>query len=286
MREFLRDHRDNVLWVCFVAFVIITLGDVLVTWIPEQKEPFLKTFNLYFLFVGTWVATLAIFGIFKGNRFLFKYLWTGQKGNTLGMMGLGIVIGFLLNGICILIAYGAGDVKFEILSVSPFQIIAIFIAVFIQSSVEEVICRGFIYERLRRGYKNPWIAIIVNPLFFMLIHLGNTGITPLALYNLFIIGIFFSNVVYYTGSLWMVSAIHAMWNFTQNIIFGLPNSGTEAEYTILGLKESATRITWAYDPTFGIEGTINSAVVLTVCTVLLIFIFKNKGIERGRIQPL
>lgn len=255
---------------------MLALGDILVMKFPESREPFLKTFTLYFLFLGTWVAMMAVFWIFKGNRFLFKHLWRRQEGNNWKMLGLGLGVGFLLNGGCILIAYVAGDVNFKILSVSAVKILAIFVAVFIQSSAEEVLCRGFIYERLRRGYKNPWVAIIANPLFFVFIHLENPGITTLALYNLFIIGLLFSLIVYYTGSLWMASAIHAMWNFTQNIIFGLPNSGAPASYSILGLKESSKNITWAYDPTFGIEGTINSAVVLMVCTIAIIVMFKSK----------
>lgn len=46
----------------------------------------------------------------------------------------------------------------------PFVII--FLTVFVQSSAEELLCRGFLYQRLRRSYKHPAVAIVGNSALF------------------------------------------------------------------------------------------------------------------------
>ena len=67
---------------------------------------------------------------------------------------------------------------------------------------------------------------------------------------------------------------HAMWNFTQSILFGLPNSGTNVPYSIFKIG-SSVKGSFAYNPIFGLEGTILSSVLMTVCCVAL-YLWKSK----------
>ncbi|MFM1525526.1 MULTISPECIES: CPBP family intramembrane glutamic endopeptidase [Helcococcus] len=271
MTETKSRFRDNFIWICFVALFIMIIGELATEWISEGSTPFIKVFLLYFKFIGPMVATFLLMYLFKKNRYLLKYVGAKCRGNNLKMLSLGILVGFVFNGISILAAYLNGDIKLTFSIFQPLQLLAIFVAVFIQSSTEEILCRGFIYRRLLNGYKSPWVAIIVNPIFFAALHLANPGVSVLAIYNLFIYGLLMSLIVYYTDSLWMVMGIHTMWNFTQNIIFGLPNSGLKAEYSIFKLTESTKSITFAYDPAFGVEGTILTVIVLTICTALIFY---------------
>ena len=62
--------------------------------------------------------------------------------------------------------------KFEIL-----PLIILFIAVFIQSSAEEVVCRAFLYQRILKRYNSEALVIGVNSAFFAALHLGNNGIS-------------------------------------------------------------------------------------------------------------
>ena len=81
-------------------------------------------------------------------------------------------------------------------------------------------------------------------------------------------------LIYYFDSLWMVMGFHAMWNFTQSILFGLPNSGTNVPYSIFKIG-SSVKGSFAYNPIFGLEGTILSSVLMTVCCVAL-YLWKSK----------
>ncbi|MFM1563859.1 CPBP family intramembrane glutamic endopeptidase [Helcococcus ovis] len=280
MKENKSKFRDNFIWVCFVAFVIMLLGGILVEWIPKGSTSFTKVFLLYFKFIGAMITTFLLIILVDKNKYILKYMGNKVKGNSFKMLFLSILIGFLLNGVSILVAYLNGDIKLTFSMFQPLPLLAIFVAVFIQSSTEEILCRGFVYRRLINGYKSPWVAIIINPIFFAALHITNSGVSPLAIYNLFIYGLLMSLIVYYTDSLWMVMGIHTMWNFTQNIIFGLPNSGLKAEYSIFKLTESTKNITFAYDPSFGVEGTILTVIILTALTVLLYYFGKN-GVKNG-----
>ena len=113
------------------------------------------------------------------------------------------------------------------------------------------------------------VAIVGNALLFALLHLANNGVTVLSVLNIFLVGILFSLMVYYMDSLWCAFAVHTAWNFTQNILFGLPNSGINVPYLVFKLDAATARDSFAYNVGFGIEGTLLADVVLLVACVLL-----------------
>ena len=173
-----------------------------------------------------------------------------------------------------LIAMINGDftLRFSQFEISP--AIGLLFAVFVQSSAEELLCRGFMYQRLLKSTNSPAFAIIFNSLFFAALHLFNNGMSILPFYCILIFGVFASMLVYYFDSLWMVMGLHAMWNFTQSILFGLPNSGINVPYSIFKIGGSV-KGSFAYNPTFGLEGTILSSVLMTICCVAL-YLWKSK----------
>ena len=203
----------------------------------------------------------------KKNRPMLKAITPFCKGNTVKMLLFGFLVGFLQNGFCVLIAILHKDIYIKFDSFNVIQIILLLIAVFIQSSAEELICRGFLYQRLRRGYKNPMIAVIGNAVLFSLLHILNSGVTVLALINICLVGLFYSLMVYYCDSIWFPMAAHCAWNFTQNIIFGLPNSGIVTPLSIYKLDASTATDSFAYNVEFGVEGTIVAAVLLGICCI-------------------
>ena len=104
-------------------------------------------------------------------------------------------------------------------------------------------------------------------MLFALLHLGNEGVTFLSVLNIFVVGVLFSLMVYYMDSLWCAMAVHAAWNFIQNIILGLPNSGIVVPYSIFKLEASTANNSFAYSVGFGIEGTLFADVVLILACV-------------------
>lgn len=261
-----RKVSDNLLVLYFLVIVIIILGQLLgslLQFIPFMvSTDFSITVTMYFGFIGVWILAILYMRFTKKNRPILKILGRSAAGNTWINFLIGIGIGFVLNGICILAAWLHKDIVLYYDSFQPVYFIIIFIAVFVQSSAEEFICRGFLYQRLMRSYKSPVVAIIGNALLFALMHLFNDGVTALSVLNIFVVGILFSFMVYYMDSMWCAMAVHTAWNFTQNIIFGLPNSGMVSPYSVFRLDATTANNSFAYNVGFGIEGTLIADVVL------------------------
>ncbi len=222
--------------------------------------------QLYLAFIGIWVLMLLRIRLSKKDRSILTAVGPKARGNNGKMLLVGAAIGFGLNTFCILIAWLHKDIVLYFDSFRPVALVGLFIAVFIQSSAEELACRGFLYQKLLRSYKNPAVAIIGNSLFFGILHLLNDGVTVLSIMNIVVVALLFSLIVYYTDSLWCAFMAHAVWNYTQNIIFGLPNSGIVSSFSVFKLDASTAMNSFAYNVGFGIEGTVVADVVLILAT--------------------
>lgn len=263
-----------------LLFVLMLLGQILGTVIVNVIHVLLptsaaqsavwQTGAMYLMTIGVWIVMLLYMLIFKKNRPILRSVGTKLAGNNLRMLGLGLAIGFGLNMFCALVAMLCGDIHLSFDSFHPLSLIFIFVLVFIQSSSEELMTRGFLYQRLLRIYGSPVFAMIANSLLFAAMHLLNPGVTLLSCLNIFTVGMLFSLIVYYFDSLWCAFAVHAAWNFTQNILLGLPNSGLVVPYSVFKLDAANAVDSFAYNVGFGIEGSALSCVVLIAACVAIV----------------
>lgn len=205
--------HDNIIWILIAATLILFSSDFIGAFIiPEinREQAYLYTFVSYMEFLTLWVGVILSIKIFKKNNYIKDSLTTKTNRNTIYFLFLGFVVGFILNAFCALIAFYHGDFELEFVKFDILPVLGLFIAVFVQSSSEEVLCRGFIYQRLIKAKFNPFFVAIINSLFFAILHLQNNGMNMLSFYDLFITGVFFSFVVYYFDSLWMAMGIHTV----------------------------------------------------------------------------
>ena len=105
----------------------------------------------------------------------------------------------------------------------------------------------------------------------------NPGFTVTAGCQIFLVGFVFSLLIYYYDGLWIAIAFHTAWNYTQNIIFGLPNSGIVSAYSIFNLEAASARDGLFYNVNFGVEGSIGSSIVLLAVAVALLAINRGRG---------
>ena len=271
----------SAIWTCILAYILILAGQILgelaVLASGALKSDLGTTAGLYFSFAGIWLV-LFLNALIRKNRPLFKAYGTGCKGNNAVNLLIGLLIGIGMNGAAILMAWMHGDIRMYFDKFEPVPFIILFIAVFVQSAAEEMVCRGFIYQRVLRTYRNRfWLAVIINSVFFGMIHLGNNGISAMAVVDLVVTGLLFSAMVYYFDSLWMAMAAHAGWNFTQSILAGLPNSGIVVPYSVFRLDAASARDSFFYNVAFGVEGTVPAITVQAVVLVALVAV----GIKLG-----
>ena len=190
------------------------------------SDPDVQVFmNNYIYFTGVWIVMIPVFLILKTNRPMFGQLFPKDFRKIIFGIVIGGLLGFGLNSINVVGAILMGDLKLSFNKIEILPIIGFILFIGIQSGAEEILNRLYLYQKLRRRYKNPFVAVVGNALFFMVLHLGNDGVNVACIFELVLWGVFFALMVLYFDNLWISIAMHTAWNFTQNIFYGLPNSG-------------------------------------------------------------
>ena len=184
---------------------------------------------------------------------------------------IGLVLGFVMLAASLLLCVVTGTATFTGISPTISWVIVLYFAGYlVQGMSEEVLCRGILMQKLAIRYA-PIIAILLNAVFFAALHLGNPGITPLAIPNLILFGVFASLYMWKRGNIWGIAALHSMWNFTQGNVFGVQVSGTPQSASILGvsMKDGAA---WMNGGSFGLEGGLAVTIVLAIGIVVLLLL--------------
>ena len=276
MKQTRKLKRHFIIWVLLIGLGLMILGassgEVAVGLIQgvipmSDAGAFLM---MYLSFIGIDVVVLIYCGL--AEKDIFRSMGPGsrggQSGNRIGQFLLGLLVGFAANGICILAAWLHGDVHFSVGRFQVLYMLAALVCVCVQSGAEELLTRGYMLGALRERY-NVWVAVAANSLFFGVLHVFNDGVTVLSIVNIVLVGAALSLVAVYMDSLWMCIAIHTAWNFTQNFLFGLPNSGIVSKSSFLHLEAASDSL--FYDVGFGVESTVTAALVMIVlgaCAIL------------------
>lgn len=133
-----------------------------------------------------------------------------------------------------------------------------------------------LYERLNERYP-LWISIAVNGLLFGLLHTRNPSVTVLSITGIVVGGFSYSLLRWYAGSIWIAMGIHTGWNFTQNFLFGLPNSGLVSEFSLFHLGAANGTTNLIYDYGFGVEGALPALFMDALVGIICLILAKRDG---------
>ena len=289
MKEiFTKTHFTNrIIWILLIWFVLyevvdgillVTIGMLPRALVRNQSAGLAFVLEYYTPLIESCLFFVLLCLIVKKNRFMIKTFMPSREGKSMKMLGAGLLLGFLTNFFCILCALIHGDIKLYFdFSVSqiPLMIFAL-VCVFFQSASEELWCRCFLYDRINVHYP-LWMAIVINGVLFGLLHLGNDGISALALADLIICGLSYSMLRWYSGSIWTCFGIHTMWNFTQNFLFGLPNSGLVSEASVFHLDAATGISNWIYSYEFGVEGGVPAVFIDLLLIIVILVLARRDG---------
>ena len=204
---------------------------------------------------------------------LKKLLFISNK-RSLAWFVIGAFLGFGINAFCVVASMLLGNIELHFDHFDAMPFLLLLFAVFIHSGAEEIASRLFLLQKLARRYRSPVVAIVISAVFFTVAHALNPGITPIAIAQILAIGVLLPILAVYYDALGACIAMHTMWNFTQNIIFGLPNSGVVSLYSVFKLDAATNG--FFFDPVFGVEGSIGAVLLLVlVCVVLVIDVKKR-----------
>lgn len=230
------------------------------------------------IIVNLFATLMMIIVAFVFCRFLQK-----RPLRTLGFKKKGIVkeyviglaAGFLVFSAAALLCVLTGALRLNGLS-STFSagIFLLYVIGFmIQGMAEEVLCRGYFMVSMARRYPIV-IAILANSLLFALLHLLNSGITVLSVFNLVLFGVFASLYFLRRGSIWGIGAFHSVWNLVQGNFYGILVSGIETQSSVLQSEMVTGKEIWN-GGAFGLEGGLGVTIVY-LAGILILLVFQKK----------
>jgi len=130
--------------------------------------------------------------------------------------------------------------------------------------VEELTFRGVPMVLLSRAFGRG-AAITGLAVLFAAAHLFNPAVSPLALVNVALAGIWLGTVFYWRGGLWTATGAHVGWNLAIAVL-AAPVSGLD--FTVPWLDYRPGGPSWLSGGAFGPEGGLIATGVLILATVM------------------
>lgn len=130
---------------------------------------------------------------------------------------------------------------------------------------EEVLFRGALYRNCE-AWLGTAPALAISAALFAASHLGNTGVTPIAVVSLVLGGVVAGLIYALTRTLWVPIGAHFGWNFMQAGVLGIAVSG-HALHGVMHFALSGPD--WAAGGSFGAEGTLAAVITLTLIALVL-----------------
>lgn len=305
MKAAMQAHSHNAVFELFIAIIVLFVGQFFVSMLQvpmmvvyllgnadyremvlnysvdlEKITRILQNTPDWFILANLFleIGLLVIF-------LLYCRLFEKRKANTLGFRKKGCVLeylkGLLIGSAAFIAAYGicilTGSVTINVDTITGANIlyvIGFFGGYLIQGMAEEVICRGYFMVSLTRRY-NVSTSVILSAVLFSLLHSSNPGISFLAYLNIFLFGIFLSLLFIRYENIWVVGAVHSVWNFLQGNVFGIQVSGMSLQPSVF--ESDLVGSTWINGGSFGLEGGFAVTVVLLVSNALVLWGMSKHG---------
>src|SRR5579871_1230994 len=242
-------------------------GNPLQSWRPE---------NITLLNLGAeWVAfgivflaavVVAVYMEQRGARSLglaFTARWLRDFG-----VGFGLGVGMLSLVVLILVGLDYYHIRGFNEGIGPAVMWAVILGVgFVGVALfEEFAFRGYLLQNLLDGLGLP-AAAVISCLVFAGIHTTNPGENPLGILGVLFAGILLLVPVLRTRALWMSLGLHAAWDWSQNFLYNVPDSGQVLPGGLLRTEFHGPA--WLTGGSAGPEGSVVSLLVTVLAAVYL-----------------
>lgn len=227
----------------------------------------------HLVFVG--VFAIYCF-IVKGEKKYFELFIPKRGSNKVSKLFIGMIVGLVMNVICVVGALMHGDITISgTKNLNIGLLVFAFFAVLIQASAEELESRAFLFGKLEDGGFKLIPAIVISSIYFSFLHAANPSFGIIPFISIALAGLVYALIYVYTDSIWAACGLHQLWNFSQDFIFGLPNSGNPSGMSIL--SSTVNRDGFFYNSDFGVEGSIWCIIVHIVAAAILLILIKKKN---------
>lgn len=197
---------------------------------------------------------------------------------------IGLAIGALLMSAIVAMSNAAGASRTVVCTDADYtKIILFFFGFVVQGMSEEFIFRGYLFTTIGGAGYHTAVAVGITSVGFALAHASNPGFGVVAFINLTLFGVFAALYLTLTESIWGISAIHSIWNFTQGSLYGISVSGT-SDYPSILRTSSVSSKALLTGGEFGIEGSIFTTIALGIGTAVILFLLNKKAAKKPAAQ--
>lgn len=197
----------------------------------------------------------------------------GMKG-LFRELGAGFIIGGGMVAIMVALMYGLGYYHIESFNENTKVLFDTFLARGMGAFIEELLFRLILF-RLFEKLAGTWYGLITIGLIFGALHYPNPNATLWSAAAIMISDLLLIGAFVLTRRLWLVWGIHFGWNYIQNSVFGMANSGVQdMSHWINPVITGPGFVTGG---AFGIEASPISILINLLVGVYLIKIAISKG---------
>lgn len=253
----------DIWWIPIFFTILVAL--LFPTILAAQKFSFEVPIPLQviILVVTTWLIQTLRKSTFFEITGKFNSHWLKQ-------FTIGVGIGFILMILPAIILFSFNFVDFNVNTIS-FKSFLNSIYIYISVALaEELLFRGFIFQRLIASI-GKWGAQIVIAFLFLLTHSGTLStageVKILGSLNIFLASILFGLAFIKTSSLALPIGIHFIANLTQGTLLGFGVSG-ESNESLLNVR-IVKGANWIHGSAFGLEASIFGLMAVILTTICL-----------------
>lgn len=180
----------------------------------------------------------------------------------------GCIIGLVLTVLAVAPIAIWGDASFKIRFDLHLLLraVAVLFVLLVGSLAEELMFRGYPFQRLEEGIGAVG-AIAVFSVLFGVVHLSNPGASMWGLINTVLIGILLSVAYLRCRALWLPWGIHFGWNAALGFLFGLPVSGIRMFNVVV--RTSVTGPRWLTGGSYGVEASATGTFAVLLGLVII-----------------
>ena len=240
---------------------------------------------IFFMGIGYWCIIgcyILIVKFLERNRISTMGFSSGKELKERGARATwknyltGLLLGFILISSVYVLLFLTGQVSFKgfSLTADAAPLFFLYLLMWIpQGATEEVMMRGYMMPRVASRFGVPF-AVFFSSLCFSVMHAGNAGFSVIALINLMLIAALFACIALRQGHIYMVCAMHTIWNFCQGNLYGLEVSGNPQAASIFSSGMTKFSKDYITGGKFGPEGGL--AVTAVIVTAFIVFFVSGR----------
>ncbi|MDF2192492.1 CPBP family intramembrane glutamic endopeptidase [Paraflavitalea sp. CAU 1676] len=266
--------RALVFFIAYVGIYFMVGAGAGFLWVmkigPENaqelvKNPYPLTMTIQMISCLAVIGMALVFrrGVDRASIASMGFTWKGHEREAVA----GFLLGIVLLGGGSLLLYATGNIDWVDTQFAAGPMAIAFLLFLLTAFSEEIAFRGYILNNLLSSF-NKWIALGAAAVLFMLMHLGNANLTPVAFINLLAGGVLLGMNYVFVRNLWFSICFHFSWNFFQGSILGYEVSGLGLQSLFQMDRKDNLLLTGG---AFGFEGSIVATGLLVLAILFVAY---------------